>query len=102
MGFLHPPPSFTAGGVALCSRAIRKWQPCGGRLTSAGETSYLKAKTSTPFSRSRYVGPCLPAAPGCLWGKAFWVEETDFVKGGSDMVYGKASGQLLTLGFQGQ
>lgn len=35
-------------------RAIRKWQPYGGRLASAGRTSYLKRTTSTPFSWSRY------------------------------------------------
>jgi hypothetical protein len=37
----------------LCFRAIRKWEPYGGRLILAGRTFYQKGKTYIIFSWSR-------------------------------------------------
>lgn len=39
----------------LCFRAIRKWEPYGGRLASVGRTTYLKGRMYIPFSWNKWV-----------------------------------------------
>lgn len=40
---------------ALCFRAIRKWEPYGGRLASVGRTTYPKGRMYIPFSWNKWV-----------------------------------------------
>ena len=39
----------------LCFRAIRKWEPYGGRLASVGRTTYPKGRMYIPFSWNKWV-----------------------------------------------